>query len=147
MSGDDKRVVPGKFGEQRAVVKRGFRTCAHRGVAIVDVEKRTLECEACKAALDPIEWIADFAQRDDYRKHEHREARKLLELIQWLVSVGGGLALRRSGIEVRHPNGSKSSCGWGNFPNGLIYKLGAAQSSGPRRVATEDLATEEVDES
>lgn len=73
--------------------------CRHRGTKIVDEDQRTVECEDCKAILDPVACLIEIAN-DWHIYHqprlnairEYMAARKLAKekFLEWWTRVGRG---------------------------------------------------------
>jgi hypothetical protein len=70
------RVIQLEPGKQSRVTYTGSGKCHHRGSFIVDEGARTVECEACGAALDAFQVLLDYANKERSWKHWQGEVRE-----------------------------------------------------------------------
>ncbi len=74
-------------------------TCTHNRSEI-DIKARRLTCRDCGVALDPIDVIAQWAQRWDRERLRVRDEHQLdRAIIEW-HKAGGRIVLRPSGVVV-----------------------------------------------
>lgn len=122
---------------ERLKVKRTFGSrphCSHR-VAMVDAHARILECEACKAQLDPYGFLQTIATEEDREGSRERAAGHLDALLAWFTGAGGTMTLAPDGrvkIKLPLPNGARCEFSTSGFEFG-IHRIKYALDEALRR--------------
>jgi hypothetical protein len=77
--------------------------CQHSGVKIVDEKERTVECEQCKAVLDPVMCLLEIAN-------------------EWRSTHGPRLRAIREYMKERRQRGEDFEAWWKRIGNGRSYR-------------------------